>query len=429
MTKTLQDDLLKTYQSNLDKDGVSGERLARRLGELALIGLTGENGSNRPGYSQEEKQAKELIKTWMSEAGLTVREDGAGNVFGRLAGKNDEKPAILSGSHVDSVPNGGHFDGPLGVLSALEVAEAWKDTGYQPEKPYEVVIFSDEEGSRFNGGLNGSEAMIGNVDMDKKRELQDAAGKSFDEVLRQVGLSADSFADAARDLKEIELFVEVHIEQGKQLEKEQLPCGIVTGIAGPCWLEMTFEGNAGHAGNTPMNDRQDALVAAGDFIHLISGLPEEVSDSAVATVGKMEVRPNGVNVIPGSVQLYVDIRDIYRETRDKLVDKIRDASIQIAKNHGVTVKDNVTLRVDPVPIAEETQQQLADAFRENGLKSYKLPSGAGHDAMIIGDQLPVAMLFVQSKDGISHNPAEWSDLSDCVQSIHVLKSFLESRQN
>lgn len=178
-----------------------------------------------------------------------------------------------------------------------------------------------------------------------------------------------------------------------------------------------------------MNDRQDALVAAGEFIHQVAGLPKEVSNSAVATIGKMEVQPNGVNVIPGSVQLYVDIRDIYRETRDDLVDRIRDLSTQIAEKHGVIVSDKETLRVDPVPIAEATQQQLAGAFKENGLKQYKLPSGAGHDAMIVGVQLPVAMLFVQSKDGVSHNPAEWSDLSDCMQSIHVLKSFLESKQN
>lgn len=425
---SLTEKLMKDYDKSYDYDGISGERIASRLGELAQIGLTSYNGSNRPGFSLEEKQAKELVKTWMEEAGLQVRQDGAGNVFGRLAGKNNDLPAILSGSHVDSVPNGGHFDGPLGVLSALEVAEAWKVTGYQPDKPYEVVIFSDEEGSRFNGGLNGSEGMMGKGDIDKKMQLKDADGLSFSEVLEDAGLSVETYKGAKRNLNEIELFVEVHIEQGKRLEKENLSCGIVTGIAGPCWLEFTFYGEAGHAGNTPMNDRKDALVAASEFILRVKELPSQVSDSAVATVGKLNVLPNGVNVIPGEVKFSVDIRDIHRETRDKLVGRVLELGEEVSRKHGVRVEHNETIRVNPVPIPKKTQQLLEQSFQAKGIHPYKLPSGAGHDAMIVGEKLPVAMLFVRSKGGISHNPAEWSDLNDCVQTVHVLKHFVESLQ-
>lgn len=220
----------------------------------------------------------------------------------------------------------------------------------------------------------------------------------------------------------------MHIEQGKRLENENQPCGIVTGIAGPCWLELTFTGEAGHAGNTPMNDRKDALVAASEFIFEVNKLPGQISDSAVATVGKQLVEPNGVNVIPGKVILYVDIRDIFQESRDQLVDEVLSLTKEISQKHRITVEYEEKLRVEPVPIEEQTQNILEQSFHEKGIKPYKLPSGAGHDAMIIGDKLPVAMLFVQSKDGISHNPAEWSDLNDCVQTVHVLKNFIEKLQ-
>lgn len=424
----LYNKLMTAYDEAHNTDGISGERLAKRLDAISEIGLTDENGSHRPGFSKEEKAAKELVATWMREAGLNVREDGAGNIFGRLPGKNNDLSAIVSGSHLDSVPNGGHFDGPLGVLSALEVAEAWKTTGYLPEKPYEVVVFSDEEGTRFNGGLNGSEAIIGKDNIDNKLKLTDQDGMTFSEVLEDVGLSVDSYRDAIRNPEEIELFAEVHIEQGKRLEREGLPCGIVTGIAGPCWLEFTFTGEAGHAGNTPMNDRKDALVAASEYIKSVSDLPANISKSAVATVGKMSVEPNGVNVIPGSVTLFTDIRDIFKETRDDLVDQVLQLAKKIAAKHQVDVEYEEKMRVTPVPIKEETQQLLEESFHEKNMKPYKLPSGAGHDAMIIGEKWPVAMLFTQSKDGTSHNPAEWSSLNDCVQTVHVLKNFLEKTQ-
>ncbi|MFC3039819.1 M20 family metallo-hydrolase [Virgibacillus xinjiangensis] len=423
----LEKKLMQVYDGSADRDGISGSRLAKRLGELSQIGRTEDNGSKRPGFSLEEKAAKDLVMDWMREAGLEVKQDGAGNVFGRLVGKNDSLPAVLSGSHVDSVPNGGHFDGPLGVLAALEVAQAWKDAGYQPEKPYEVVIFSDEEGSRFQGGFNGSEAMMGYIDLEEKKKLNDTEGRSFEEVLADVGLTPEGFLEAKRSPEEIDMFVEVHIEQGKRLEKENLPCGIVTGIAGPSFLELTFTGQAGHAGNTPMNDRQDPLVAASEFIYQVNQLPRKVSESAVATVGKMHVEPNGINVIPGKVTVFVDVRDIAENTRDTLLSQVEGLANSISGKHGIGLECEEKMRITPVPIEEETQQLLEKAVESNDIRPYRLPSGAGHDSMIIGTKLPIAMLFTKSKDGISHNPDEWSDLKDCVETVHVLKTFLESK--
>lgn len=421
----LQERLLDGYDATYDGDGISGERMARRLGEISMIGATGDGGSNRPGFSTEEKRVKELVKGWMQEAGLQVREDGAGNVFGRIDGKNNEQPAIVSGSHVDSVPNGGHFDGVLGVVSALEVAEAWKEMGYQPDKPFEVAIFSDEEGARFNGGFNGSDGLVGGVPLEEKRALTDFDGKSFAEVLEAYGSSVEAYENSLLAEDALGLFVELHIEQGKRLEQEDLPCGVVTGIAGPCWLEVTFTGEAGHAGNTPMGQRQDALVAASEFIWKAEDLPKEVSDSAVVTIGKMHVTPNGVNVIPGEVKLSVDIRDIYQASRDALVTKVIEMAKDVASKRNISFAYEENTRVDPVPIEETKQQLLEQSIEAKGIRPYRLPSGAGHDAMILGKKWPVAMLFVRSQNGISHNPAEWTALSDCVQSVGVLKHFIE----
>jgi allantoate deiminase len=251
--------LLTDYDLSLDHSGIHGERVAKRLAELSQIGLTEQGGSNRLSFSIEERRAKDLVKTWMKEAGLIVTEDGAGNVFGRLEG-NHNSPAVLSGSHVDSVPNGGHFDGPLGVLAALEVADAWRESNYRPDKPFEVVIFTDEEGARFNGGLTGSRAMTGEMNIDEQKKLIDIYGEPFEQVIEKHGLTIEGFINAKRDMSDIAAYVEVHIEQGKRLEKEGLSVGVVTGIAGPSWLNVTFRGEAGHAGNTPMNERKDALI-------------------------------------------------------------------------------------------------------------------------------------------------------------------------
>ncbi|WP_306417019.1 Zn-dependent hydrolase [Halobacillus sp. Marseille-P3879] len=421
--------LMEEYDSSLTYDGIDGERLASRLHAISKIGLTPDGGSQRPGFYKEEKQAKDLVKQWMSEAGLTITEDGAGNVFGRLEGKQPGLPAVLSGSHVDSVPNGGHFDGPLGVLSSLEVVEAWNERGYQPERSYEVVIFSDEEGARFNNGLTGSRAMTGEVDREIQEGLVDQNDVSFGEALKEVGLSSEGFFNAKRNLDEVSHFVEVHIEQGKILEQKNLPAGIVSGIAGPSWLEITFEGTAGHAGNTPMTERRDPLVAAGEFVSNIHYLPKEVSRTAVATVGKLNVQPNGANVIAGKVHLIVDIRDIYEDTRDQLVELVTQQADRIADKYGVTMEGKQILKVAPVPIAPKYTDLLQHTFNNLGMDSHLLPSGAGHDALIVGHQIPVSMLFVRSKDGISHTPEEWSSLNDCVQTVHVLKRYIETHIN
>jgi allantoate deiminase len=421
----LEQALLADYNPTWSKDGISGERIAHRLGKLSTIGLTAKNGVTRVGFSQQEQQAKELVMEWMKGAGMEVTQDGAGNVVGRIAGQNNHVDAIASGSHVDSVPEGGHFDGPLGVIAALEVAEAWKEQGYTPLKPYEVYIFTDEEGSRFDGGMTGSRMLTGILDMEKQVTLKDSDGQSFEEVLATTGKTLEDFSKAKRDKLGIERFIEVHIEQGKKLEKANLPVGIVKGIAGPSWTEIIFEGKAGHAGNTPMDDRQDALTAASELFLYVEKAPSMISKTSVATVGKVQVEPNGSNVIPGKVTLITDIRDIEEQSRDLIVSNVLEKAKEIAKSRNVTFSSSEKMRTPPVPIGEEMTGILNHVFDEMNIEKQYLVSGAGHDAMMFGAYIPVAMIFARSRDGISHNPAEWTALTDCTISAHVLKKMIE----
>lgn len=414
------------YDETLSKDGVSGKRIATRLNELSSIGKTSDGGVTRIGFSVEEKQAKQAVKAWMHQAGLQVTDDGAGNVIGRLPGKTNGK-VIISGSHVDSVPNGGNFDGPLGVIAALEVVEAWKETGYQPVNPFEVIVFSDEEGSRFGTGLVGSHMMTGLLSEEEKAVMQDEDAKSFKTVIDEYGSSLEEVRHAVRDLNDIELFVEVHIEQGKLLEKNNLSVGAVKGIAGPVRLNITFVGEAGHAGNTPMNDRKDAMVAASHFIHELSSTPQNSSETAVATVGKLHVHPNGANVIAQKVELTVDVRDIHEDKRTELVTAIISSADEAGRVHNVEVSTQQTLDVKPLLIEQQLLEDMKAAIQAVGIEPMELMSGAGHDAMVMGRKVPAAMLFVRSEKGISHNPGEWTDLNDCVIAVHILKHFIEKK--
>lgn len=424
-TEQFYERLIQPYNPELSYSGIDGVRIAERLAQLASIGLTDENGSNRMGFSEAEKEAKQLVKKWMVNAGLTVTEDGAGNVFGRLQGTNMNAPTVMSGSHVDSVPNGGHFDGPLGVILALEIVEAWKSNGIFPTKSYEVVIFTDEEGARFNSGLTGSAAFTGDLDKEHLLTIKDVFGQPFEQVVESYGLNSDDLFNSYREMSTIHAFVEVHIEQGKRLEKHNIPVGIVSGIAGPCWLEISFVGAAGHAGNTPMCDRQDALVATSHFIALLEHLPSKISETAVATVGRLHVYPNGANVIPGKVTFTVDIRDIHEATRDQLVEETVSLAQKIAAERYIKLEVTEKTRITPLPIGKEMQHILTKAVESEQIKPYVLPSGAGHDTMMVGKYVPAAMLFVRSQDGISHNPREWSSLNDCTIAAHVLKKAIE----
>ncbi|MFB7304463.1 Zn-dependent hydrolase [Heyndrickxia sporothermodurans] len=393
---------------------INGSRLLKHLHDLSQIGrneVTG--GINRFSFTPEEKQAIELITMYMEKAGMTVTVDAVGNIIGTYG---EGRETIMLGSHIDTVPEGGKYDGALGVLAAIEVVQTIHEQQLSPAKKIEIVAFKDEEGTRFRFGLIGSRAMAGLLTQEQLLQT-DASGISIEEAMKQFQLSPFPLEKVKRN--DIQAYLEMHIEQGKVLENEGLPVGVVTGIAAPLWLEVTVTGVSEHAGATPMLIRQDALTAASEMILAIEHLLNDTTDS-VATVGKLNVEPNGINVIPGKVTFTVDIRDIDEQKISNLENTIFKKIQKIAERRNVTLTSKVLQRVKPAKTDPMIQQQLINSIEKHGVQSYSLISGAGHDAMNIAAVAPIGMLFVRSKDGISHNPLEFSTDEDIILATNIL---------
>jgi allantoate deiminase len=397
---------------------VDGERLWRRLSELAEVGKRESGGVTRLSFTDEERAAKDLVASLMQEAGLAVREDAAGNLFGRREGKDPEAPAILVGSHVDSVYEGGNFDGPLGVLAGVEVAQTLEERGVGTVCPIEVVAFTDEEGARFSFGMIGSRALAGTLS-EGDLEHEDTDGISIADVMRHYGLAPGKIGEAARTPGSLAAYLELHIEQGRVLENGGLPVGVVTGIAAPVWRRLVFSGETGHAGTTPMQLRHDALAAATEVMSLIE---EEASatGTSVGTVGQLGVEPGGINIIPGHVELLLDLRDIDEGTRDLVEDRILDRARGLCEGRGVGFETEVLQRMTPVSCSETVRGAVRAACEELGLEPCDLASGAAHDGMQLVGLCPVGMIFVRSKDGVSHSPDERSSKEDCTAGANVL---------
>ena len=397
-----------------------GGRLWGRLRELAEIGRHEEGGVARLSFTPEEREAKDLVASYMREAGLAVREDAVGNLFGRREGRDPDAPAVLVGSHVDSVRNGGDFDGPLGVLGGIEVLQTMEEGGVETERPVEVVAFTDEEGARFSLGMIGSRALTGELSREDLRH-EDQSGVSIAGAMREAGLDPDRIGEAARSPDSLAAYLELHIEQGKVLEGEGLPVGVVTGIAGPVWLRLSLSGEAGHAGTTPMGARRDALAAAAEVV----GIVEEAAaatGSTVGTVGQIGARPGGINIIPGRVDLSLDLRDIDEATRDVVEGRIRERAGEACGRRGIGLEFEEIQRLPPAPCSAEIRASIAAACEREGFRPFSLPSGAGHDGMHVAGLCPMGMIFVRSRDGVSHNPREWSNPEDCEAGCKVLYS-------
>lgn len=398
---------------------VDADRLWRRLEELAEIGPVEGGGVTRLSFTGEERAAKDLVASYMEEAGLAVREDAVGNLIGRREGRDPDAPTALAGSHVDSVPSGGDFDGPLGVLAAIEAVRTMREEDVKTERPVEVVAFTDEEGARFGLGMIGSRALAGLLAPDDLSR-EDESGVTIAEAMREAGLNPDRVGEAAREPGSVHAYVELHIEQGRVLEQRNLPVGVVTGIAGPTWLRFVLRGEAGHAGATPMGSmRHDALAAAAVVIGAVEREAER-SGSSVGTVGRMEVEPGGVNVIPGRATFTLDLRDIDGNARDRLEARIVDEAARVCERRGVGLETEILQRLPPVPCSGEARDAIEAACGQLGYEPFGLPSGAGHDGMQLSGLCPIGMVFVRSRDGISHNPAEWSSKEDCAAGAEIL---------
>lgn len=398
---------------------IEGDRIWKRIFELAEIGKREKGGVSRLSFTEEERAAKELAASYMEEAGLSVYEDAVGNLIGHHEGRDPDAPAVLVGSHLDSVYNGGNFDGPLGVLAGIEILQTMHERGVETEHPIEVVAFTDEEGARFGFGMIGSRALAGTLTPEDLRRHEDERGTSIAEAMGNIGLDPDSIGDAARPPGSVKAYVELHIEQGKLLENEDLPVGIVTGIAGPLWLRFGLEGEARHAGTTPMRLRRDALAAA---THIMRSVEAEASrtGTTVGTVGQLSLSPGGINIIPGQVEFSLDLRDIDERVRDEVEQRIVQEANKLCDERAIGLSIETLQRVAPVPCSESVQNAAKSACEELDLRPYFLASGAGHDGMQLRDLCPVGMVFARSKGGISHNPAEWTSQEDCVVGCNLL---------
>lgn len=397
---------------------IDAERLWSRLSELSEIGKYEGGGVTRLSFTQEERAAKDLVAAYMREAGLEVREDAIGNLIGRREGRDQGTPIVLAGSHVDSVRNGGDFDGPLGVLGAVEALQTMSERGLETERSVEVVAFTDEEGARFSSGMIGSRALAG-ILRPEDLESEDRDGVSIAEAMRASGLDPERIGEAARAAGSVHSYVELHIEQGGILESRALPVGIVTGIAGPVWLRLTLTGEAAHAGTTPMDLRRDALAASAAVMSRIEREATRTGTS-VGTVGQLDLSPGGINIVPGRVSFSLDLRDIDEDIRNDVEARIMHEAMLLCEKRGVSLETKTLQRLPPAPCSKLVREAARAACRELGYEAFELASGAGHDGMHIAELCPIGMIFVRSKDGISHNPAEYSSKEDCAAGAAVL---------
>ncbi len=398
---------------------VQAERLWRRLQEVGEIGRDPQGGVTRLSYTCDEWATKERVRYWMQQAGLVTWEDAVGNLFGRREGTDSTAPVLWLGSHLDSVPHGGNFDGPLGVLAAIEVVQSMAEAGVQTRHPIEVVAFQDEEGTRFGFGMIGSRAVAGRLTQEDLESHRDAQGRTLGWAMQAYGVDPTKVDQAVRRPEEVLAYLELHIEQGRVLESEGSPVGIVSGIAGPLWLHITFRGTIEHAGTTPMSLRRDALAAAAEAMTVMERVARDVP-GCVATVGKLTVQPGGINVIPGAVDLTLDLRHAKESIRNQAEQRILEQVEHLCQRRKVNWTVETLQRIAPVSCSPSLRTILHQSGRELAIKCVDLPSGAGHDGMQLVDMCPVGMIFVPSKDGISHQPEEWTSPADCAMGAKML---------
>ena len=389
----------------------------------ALAGCSAEAGRiTRVAYSPAMRCANNLVAGWMREAGLSVREDAAGNLIGRHDARHPGAKTLLIGSHLDSVRDAGRYDGPLGVLVAIACVQKLHDAGERLPFAIEVVGFCDEEGVRFQTTYLGSRALAGTLAAADLARV-DAQGVSIAEAMRRFGGNPEHLELARREARELIGYVEVHIEQGPVLDRMALPVGVVTGIVGQTRATLTFTGRAGHAGTTPPGFRQDALAGAAHMILLVETLMHR-EPGLLATVGQIEIQPGASNVIPGVARLTVDLRHADDAVRERFMELLAASARHVARQRRLEVKHEIVQSTASVGCAPEFISLLHQAAQAHVPQVMELPSGAGHDAAALAALTPVGMLFVRCKDGISHHPDESVQAEDVAVAVGVLNDFL-----
>ena len=368
------------------------------------------------------RAARETLVDRMEAAGLDVTVDAVGNIAGTWTPESadPDAPPVAAGSHVDSVPEGGIFDGPLGVYAALEAVRAMQDAGVEPARPLVVVSFTEEEGQRFADGLLGSSVAVGDRSVEDALAIEDDDGIALVDALERIGFRGEGRLDAS----EWEAWYELHIEQDTRLERENVPVGVVTTITGITHCEVEILGEANHAGATPMDERTDALAAASEVVLDVEAAATDVveteSETAVGTVGSLSVSPNATNVVPGQVELGVDIRDVEYQSMQTIVEATRSSLAIVEADRGVETSFARPFDLEPTPMSESLREAAHRAGAAADVQTMDLHSGAAHDTMYVADVTDAALLFAPSVDGISHNPREWTDWEDCASATRVL---------
>lgn len=399
---------------------VDSKKISTRIEQLAGCSSTS-FGVTRLPFTAESSEAERLVEEWMKAAGMTVRKDGLNNIIGRYEGKDPSAPVLMIGSHLDSVIEAGKYDGILGVISGIEVVQTLRDNGLILDNPIEVVGFCDEEGVRFHSTFLGSKAIAGTFTAEDL-ERADEKGITIAEALKGIGIvDPNAYKSASRTPEELLAYLELHIEQGPVLEKENEPVGVVSGIASATRFSFEIIGKPGHAGTVPVAIRQDALLGASDLISYIEKIALQ-NEPLVATVGKLTVGPGASNVIPGLVTGTLDIRDLNVERKQKAIDAILTESNKIAESRGLQMKFDLVMEADPVYCNEDMIKLIEESISERSGSVVRLVSGAGHDAMAMADVTNVAMIFVRCKDGLSHHPDEFVTEEDMGAGAEVLYS-------
>jgi N-carbamoyl-L-amino-acid hydrolase len=393
---------------------VNGSRIVEHLTALSQFGRNPQGGVSRVAYSQADREGREYAMSLMRGAGLDVSIDAAGNIVGRRKGSDPTLKPLVMGSHIDSVPEGGNFDGDVGSLSAIEVAQTLAENKLTTRHPLEVIIFADEEGGTIGSHSLGSEIP------ERQLSLVSNSGKTIREGTKFIGGDPDKLASIRRKRGDIHAYLELHIEQGGILDTEKIDIGVVEGIVGIRQWEVKIEGFANHAGTTPMNQRRDAMLAAAKFIEAVNRIVTSMPGRQVGTVGKLQAWPGAYNVIPGKVILGLELRDLDAARVATLFQKISDEAAQIGKSTGTAFDFTETNSIEPAPTDERIRKLIDETAKSLRLSTKWLPSGAGHDAQEIARLGPVGMIFIPSVAGISHSPKEYSRADDIANGANVL---------
>jgi len=399
---------------------INEDRLLERIAELAQIGkIEGTKGSSRLAFSDADREGRDLVVTWMRDLGLTVTIDAVGNVVASTH-TDGAAGAVMAGSHIDTVGTGGRYDGNLGVLAGLEVIEAAIAMGVELKRPLAVAFFSNEEGSRYPPDMMGSLAYVGGMSVEAVLEVEGVDGTVVGEELERIGYRGSSPCPGAAP----HAFVELHIEQGPVLDKEDIQIGIVEEVQGISWTELTLTGQSNHAGTTPMSLRHDPMRVAAEVVVAARSIATEMGGTQVATVGSLHLHPNLVNVVPATATMTVDLRNTDEALLKVAEAQLRDRVAALVEDEGLKVESRSLARFEPVEFDSRVVDRIEQLAQQTGLTTKRMPSGAGHDAQMMARICPTGMIFVPSLDGISHNPAEHTDDADLVAGAQLLSDTM-----